>query len=231
MLRQLKSVVVCLFVATSTSFGGAIGTVAELAGTQLDIVGVTGFQTTGADMAGLSVTVTFTSGAASNCIWAAGIGTSGGCSAAGFSIEQTGDTFTEPWTLTNLLPTGGGISLLEMDGAPARLTTSGIVFDRTFGGVFGTEGSFLGGDATGTTTDASNGSAVYSNLVAVMPVAPVGDLFHTLTIRFDGNGLVETAEFVADTDTIGFLIPEPGTVTLMGLGLVALAARYRRVAR
>ncbi len=85
------------------TFAGAISTSGELAGAQLNVIGITGFATTGADMGGLSVTATFTLGGEKNCIWAPTGGTSGGCEVEDFfEIEETGDTFFSEWTLVNL---------------------------------------------------------------------------------------------------------------------------------
>ncbi len=104
------------------------------------------------------------------------------------------------------------------------------MFDRTFGFVEGTFGTASGADATGTTSDDSDGDAIYSNLVAVSPGLPVGDIFTTLTISFNGLTGGASATFVADTDTIGvYGIPEPGTVTLMLLGLAGFAIGRRRI--
>lgn len=220
-----------LFLGLSVgSVAGLITTTAQNAGVQLDVVGITGFQTTGADMAGMTVTAEFAQSGSQSCIWGATGATSGGCAVAGlFDISEDGDTFSNDWTLRNL-STFDLLLTLTLDGTPARLTDSGVVFDRTFGGAFGTLGSFLGGDATGTTTDASNGDALYSNVVAIQPGAPVGDIFTTLTIRFspDGLGAGQSGVFQADTDTIGvYTIPEPGTVTLCLAGLAVLGLRRR----
>ena len=179
-------------------------------------------------MGGLQATVTFTNGDVQGCIWAPTAGLAGGCSAAGFNIGQEGDTFdnSNPWTLTNMT-TFATISVLELDGSPLRGSDSGVVFDRTFDGFVGTLGSALGKDANGTTTDASDASAVYRNLVAVQPNARVGDIFHTLIIRFSGNGLGagQSGVFAADSDTIGTFVPEPGSIALVGLGLLILARK------
>ena len=224
-----------VFLAATAAYGGTISTIGENAGTQLNIIGVTGFSTFGSDMAGLSVAVTFGTSGLRNCVWAATSATAGGCGVAGFfSIVQDGDTFLDdnPWILTNLT-TFDSISLLTLNGAPGRASDSGTVFDRTFDGAFGTIGSAQGKDANGTTSDLSNGSALYQDVVAISPGLPVGDIFTTLIVRFDGNGLDsgDNATFVADTDTIGVLsVPEPATFTLLTIGLGGLMFR-RRFAR
>jgi hypothetical protein len=221
---------------SSIAAAGVVSTVGDSAGTQLDVIGITGFTTLGSDMAGLQVTATYAQGGPQMCIWAATSATAGGCDIAGvFSISQDGDTFTQSWTFQNM-STFDSVQTLVLNGNPLRGSDSGVVFDRTFGGVEGTDASALGADADGTTTDTSNGSATYSDIVAVMPDAPVGDIFAILTIRFDGNGLGpgQSATFVADTDTIGLgdgAVPEPGTVGLLALGLLGIAAKGLRLRR
>jgi hypothetical protein len=231
-MKKISIVCVVVFLATTAAYGGTISTIGQIAGTQLNIIGVTGFTTLGSDMAGLSVSVMFATSGLRNCIWMVQSATAGGCGVPGFfSITQDGDTFddTNPWILRNLT-TFDSINLLTLDGSPGRLSDEGTVFDRTFGDVVGTLGSALGKDADGSTSDLSNGSALYQNLVAISPGMPVGDIFTTLTIRFDGNGLGagQSASFVADTDTIGVLsVPEPATFTLLTIGLVGVILRHR----
>src|SRR5688572_5084945 len=231
-MNRVLTVCLMVFLATTAAHGGTITTIGEVAGAPLNIIGITGFSTFGSDMAGLSVSVTFGTSGLRNCVWAPTSSTAGGCGVSGFfSIEQDGDTFSDdsPWILTNLT-TFDSISLLTLDGTPARQSDSGTVFDRTFDGDEGTPGSALGKDADGITSDLSNGSALYQNLVAISPDLPVGDIFTTLTIRFDGNGLGsgDNASFVADTDSIGVVsVPEPATATLLTIGLAGLMFRRR----
>jgi hypothetical protein len=233
-MKNLAAILTIALAPLTAAYGGVITTIGQDAGVQLDVIGITGFSTFGSDMGGLSVVATFGVSGPMSCIWAPTSATAGGCDVPGFfTITQDGDTFsdTAPWTLTNTT-TFDNILSLTLDGTPARLSDSGVVFDRTFGGAVGTPGSALGKDANGSTSDASNGSAVYSNFVAVSPSAPVEDIFTTLTIRF-GNGLSSgaNAQFVADTDTVGVFVPEPGTIALFGLGLAGCAVVRRRFAR
>lgn len=112
------------------------------------------------------------------------------------------------------------------------------MFDTTFGGQFGTDGSALGRDFTvtggGTGLDIT---ATYINAVALTNAAPVGDLFRLLDIDFFTRGIAfgagRTLTFQADTDNLLFAgdirpIPLPTTAGLGAIGLCLISAASRR---
>ena len=225
------------FAAAGILNAGTITTAGQIPGATVNAIDLTGFFTTGAEMTGMTVAALFGGGMVS-CVWAVTGVDMGGCSGStvgigSFSVSQSGDTFTNNWTLTNTTVGTAAIPLLSIffDGVPGL-----TVFDRTFGGLTGTNGSALGADATGTTPAGQpNGSATYIDLVSTLGNPPVGDIFGRLSIDF-GNGLLPqgAATWVADTDTIGLRgggnTPEPGTWAMLLLGGSALLG-VRRLKR
>jgi len=118
---------------------------------------VSGFLTTGADMAGMQVTVhLFDSNdnpAGSETVtWVATGPDSGHAEGAiGWRLSQSGDTFDDGgrWTLENFSPNNYGITRIDIvgfdDPGVGMAATVGTVFDRTEP-FFGTDGSFRGRD-------------------------------------------------------------------------------------
>ena len=64
----------------------------------VDIPGLTGFSTTGAMMAGMSVTAYFEGGFTQTLAWGTTGAASGGVTGTQWSLSQTGDTFGGDWT-------------------------------------------------------------------------------------------------------------------------------------
>lgn len=197
------------------------------------IPGVTGYATTGAQMAGLLVTATFNNGFTQTLAWATTGTQSGGVSGNGWGLATTGDTFSSLFNYT-VSATRGQLLSLVLDATGSKQVT---LFDTTFGGATGTPGS-----ATGRTFEIASGcvscnvTATYSSVVAIAGSAAVGDLFHVLSLTFV-NGTGPTAAFAfrqdIDNDTrlnTGF-VPEPGAVSLLALGLLAMGTILRRRAR
>lgn len=197
--------------------------------------------TEGDEMAGMRVTAFFTGAIASEtAIWAAGAPGSGAAAGTNWSLSQSFDTYSNAWEL--LYEGGNGLLTgLRIDGFgdnPAG--TVGIVFDRTFGFMDGTENSFLGRDFDLVQIEPFDISVVYSGAVGVGGNAPVGDLFRFLEMSFlfgpntdtgqvriaglDGDNL-RSLSFLQDTDEA--IVPEPSVLSLLGLGLVLLS-RVRR---
>jgi hypothetical protein len=71
---------------------GTISTVGD-GGATVSVVGVTGFTTTGDQMAGMLVSITYSDDGGDDCVWAATGVATGGCSGEGFDVAQSGDTF------------------------------------------------------------------------------------------------------------------------------------------
>src|SRR5262249_12801708 len=107
------------------------------------------------------------------------------------------------------------------------------VFDRFFGGFFGTSGSGGGNDWT-QTVDFSEGvfNVTYSGAVGIGSNAPLGDLWRYLDVDLTqasgggyGPGVLRT--FRQDTDMVTNLrseVPEPTTVSFLSIGLFFIIA-------
>src|SRR5262249_17935497 len=157
-------------------------TVTSDPGTTNTTGGITGFQTFGDMMVGMSVTAFFTNGSSEVATWMATGPGAGRAQGTGWSLSESGDTFSpalgsDPWNLRNAIPGDIGITRLVLDGGPGM-----TIFDRTNPSP-GTPGSGSGLDFTSDHFDALDITATYRNQVAVTPNAPVGDIYRVLDVQ------------------------------------------------
>lgn len=192
--------------------------------TQVSIPGVSQFQTDGADMVGMSVTVNFLGGS-ETVQWAATGADSGAATGAGWSISESGDTFTDnAWSVDF-----GTLSVtsIVLDGTPGL-----TLFDRSLPDP-GTAGSANGKDWVSSLLNDADIEVEYSNVVGVGAAVPVNDLFQILTVSFldfEQGSVSGQFTFSQDTDNDSRIqIPEPAMLPLFGLGLagIAIVARKR----
>lgn len=194
----------------------------------VDAPGLTGYTTTGANMAGLSVTVAFNGGPDNTFAWATTGATSGGVTTALWSLSLAGDSFGTPWLFSFLSPNNA----LQLTHLALNGTTGFTIFDRTDPSP-GTDGSAQGLDFAFASGCASCNALVnYSGQTGIAGADPLGDLWQAVDVTFSGGtGPRTDFSFVQDTDNdIRAMVPEPETYALMfgGLGLMALIARRRR---
>ena len=227
-----------LFLATGiglAALSAAASTVITTAnnGTSYQVPALSGFATSGDEMAGMDAFVTFSDGSIQHANWVATGLATGAASVPGFfTISETGDTFIDnAWTLRNL---NSSLSITHFTLFGAGDDT---VFDRSLGGAMGTEGSALGKDFA-----MAGGNylitATYSDILNLTGLAPVGDEYVQLDVDFDRStpfGPNASASFSQDTDSAavhGTITPVPdsgATAMLFGLGLTGLAALRRRL--
>jgi len=194
--------------------------------------GITSFVTHGDEMVGMTVTAVFANNTSETAVWTAtgtDAGSATGSSGGGWSLAHAGDTFGTAWTLQNAVQ----LELLQLtlDGQPGR-----TLFDRTEPSP-GTPNSAAGWDFQEVSAPASlTMTATYQEVLAIGTNSPLEDEWVRLSVRFSlaGRGLPANArvQFIQDTDNaetdiIG-QVPEPTTMTLLGLGVLALVRRRRK---
>lgn len=192
-----------------------------------NIPGIASFQTFGDEMTNMSVQAIFSGGLNQTLSWAATGAGAGGVTGAGWSLSVSGDTFAALWNFTiNQNANLGQLTTLVLSGNPGLVT-----FDTADPNP-GTPNSAQGADF-GITDDVLNAAATatYSDVVAVIPNAFVGDEFHVLTVSF-AAGQGPRADFLfrqdTDNDIRRFQAPEPGSLGLLGLALAAVGFFRRR---
>ncbi len=214
--------------ASATTPGVALGqTLLEDLADPVQVKDLTGFATTGADMAGTLRVTAFGNlfGAGGDAVgWSATGSDTGAASGTGWSLTATSDTYGTG------KPVKWRLDVTESDLLLDRVVLTGVgpntnpevgtVFDRSFNGGFGTAGSFLGTDFEfadsiifNTDVEVTYGNPV-DNLIDGIGTA--GDVFGSMTIDFLAQpgtefGGVFTADsrmgFFQDTDLVGERIP------------------------
>ena len=190
------------------------------AGTTYDTSAISDYNTSMADMAGMTVVATFADGSSQSVVW-----TSAG--ASGTNFDLTADLVTtynsNSWNLN--LTTDGPLTNLYLDGGPGD-----TVFDVLSDAYYSPDSAL--GKAFSTSYSRSL-TVTYADQVTVGGVW-YGDLYKTMNLDFDPDGFIGSMSFSADTDNLKYpgdinpTVPEPTTFLLFGLGILGIAGISRK---
>ncbi|MFC4700831.1 hypothetical protein ACFO4O_11725 [Glaciecola siphonariae] len=193
---------------------------------------------TGADMAGMEVTVTFADSTSESVLWTVVNGTPG---TGGTAIEnaeaQSGGAFADTWALTQAGFTLGGVQngIFFGDWELTNLSAQQAIIGLSINGWLGNGGIAFDSIASNTdegTPGSGSGQAFISNLPAsgqyFLQVDPAyDDLFWQLGIVFNtGLNAQDSISFFADTELLAE-VSAPATIGLV-LGSLVLFARRSR---
>ncbi|MEN6425757.1 MAG: hypothetical protein ABFE13_10365 [Phycisphaerales bacterium] len=215
----MRIITTIAMVAVMASMSQAAVTVVTNPANPQHTTAVATYQTTGAMMDGMVVTVN----GSDSAIWADTGATSGAASGAEWSLAETGDTFGGYWTLTSrtsitnvMVDAGAGNTMFDILGSDYYTPDSylGWAFDLV--------------DAGGYNGDIE---VTYSGPVSLTSDSFYGDLYRYMNVAFS-SAFTGTLQFISDTDNasiqgdINPSVPVPGALVLVGFG--SALVRYLR---